>query len=203
VVIVGRTKTENEGIYYNVDAIYRAIQDNCRISFVYMEWNLKKEMVPRSDERRTVSPWSLIWQNENYYLVAYDAKAGEIRHFRVDKMGQVTLEKKPREGQESFEKTDPASYSREVFGMFGGKTETVILQLEDYLIGVVIDRFGKDVSIRQDGTGRARARVKVAVSGQFFGWLAGIGKNIRIISPESVKEEYRFYLREILDAQKE
>ncbi|MBO4291303.1 MAG: WYL domain-containing protein [Lachnospiraceae bacterium] len=201
VVVVGRAKAENEGIYYNVDAIYRAIQENCRISFVYMEWNLKKEMVPRSGERRTVSPWSLIWQNENYYLVAYDAKAGEIRHFRVDKMGQAALEKEPREGQEIFEKTDQASYSREVFGMFGGKTETVTLQMDDYLIGVVIDRFGKDVSIRRDENGRVRARVKVAVSGQFFGWLAGIGRSVRIVSPESVREEYRLYLLGILDAQ--
>ena len=40
VVVVGRVKTENEKIYYNVDSIYKAIDQNVKISFTYLE--LKK-----------------------------------------------------------------------------------------------------------------------------------------------------------------
>ena len=43
------------------------------------------------------------------------------------------------------------------------------------------------------------AGVMVTVSPQFFGWLAGIGKGIRISWPEDVREEYKQYLHGIID----
>ena len=95
VYVASRVKAENEGIYYNVDTIHKAIQDNVQISFLYLEWNTNKQLVPRKGgQRYVVSPWALIWQDENYYLAAYESEG--IKHFRVDKMGQVELEKSKR-----------------------------------------------------------------------------------------------------------
>ena len=201
VYVAGRAKTENESIYYNIDNIHRGIQENRQISFQYLDWNLKKELVPRSTAIRIVSPWALIWQVENYYLVAYDAVYGQMRHYRVDKMGSVCVLEQAREGQELYEKLDLASYSNQTFGMYGGEREMVTLQFPYHLIGVVLDRFGRDTDIRPMNDGLFRVRVNVAVSGQFFGWLAGIGKEVRVISPESVAEKYRSWLKEILETQ--
>ena len=123
VFVVGRVKTENEKIYYNVDTIYRAIDENVKISFTYLEWSLSKELTPRREgEKYMVSPWALIWEDENYYLAAYDVKAGGIRHYRVDKMGDVALLSEKREGKEQYEKLNPAEYTKQTFGMFGGET---------------------------------------------------------------------------------
>ena len=105
---------------------------------------------------------------------------------------------KERQGAEAFEKIDLASYSNQTFGMFGGTEELVTLSLPLSMTGVVIDRFGKDVSLREMRDGTIRVRTKLAVSGQFFGWLAGLGKDARILGPESVRQEYRSYLEEIL-----
>ncbi|MBP5281760.1 MAG: WYL domain-containing protein [Lachnospiraceae bacterium] len=197
--VVGRVKTENEGIYYSIDAIHSAIQENRQIAFVYMDWNLQKEMVPRGDEERVISPWALVWQNENYYLIAYDGTSKSIKHFRVDKMGKVRVLDLVREGQKKFEKIDLASYSNQTFSMFGGKEESVTMSFPQSLIGVVIDRFGKDVPIRGVKDGTFRVRAKLSVSSQFFGWMAGLGKSAKIVSPDSVREQYREYLKEILD----
>jgi len=198
VYVIDRVKSENETIYYSVDAIHRGIQENRQISFQYMDWNLKKKMEARKGPARVVSPWALVWQNENYYLIAYDADTETMKHYRVDKMGKTQVLEKERLGEEAFAKKNPAFYSRQVFGMFGGNTETVTISFTNDLIGVVIDRFGKEVIIRDAGEGVFQARVDVAISSQFFGWLAGIGKNAKIVKPEAIKDQYRRYLTEIL-----
>lgn len=198
VYVAGRIKTENESIYYNIDNIHRAIQENRQISFQYLDWNLKKELVPRVGGKRKVSPWALIWREENYYLAAYDSVDGIMKHYRVDKMGHVDVLNDEREGLEQFEMVDPAVYTNLTFGMFSGDEETVTLQFPNRLIGVVLDRFGREADIRPMTDRVFRIRVKVAVSGQFFGWLAGIGREAVIVSPAAVKEQYQGWLTDIV-----
>lgn len=198
VYVAGRIKTENESIYYSIDGIHRAIQENKQISFQYLDWNLKKELEPRERELRRVSPWALIWREENYYLAAYDSVDRIMKHYRVDKMGQVKVLKEAREGMEQFSRTDPAVYSNQTFGMFAGEEETVTLQFPNRLIGVVLDRFGRDIDIRPMTDRIFRIRAKVAVSGQFFGWLAGIGREAVVVNPASVREQYQSWLADIV-----
>mgnify|MGYP000825327553 CR=1 FL=1 len=199
VVVADRNKTSNEKIYYSVDVIHSAIAENRQIRFHYFDWNVRKEMQLRKDGRfYQVSPWLLTWDDENYYLIAYDDRSRDIRHYRVDKMLKIELTAESREGKEQFGNFDVAAYSRKTFGMFAGEDETVTLICEDALTGVMIDRFGKEVAMRRyDGT-RIRVRVSVAVSRQFFGWLAGLGAAVQIESPEPVAREYREYLETIL-----
>lgn len=198
VYVAGRIKTENESIYYSIDSIHRAIQENRQIAFTYLEWSLKKQLVPRG-ERRRVSPWALIWREENYYLAAWDAGDGILKHYRVDKMGSVEVLEDKREGLAQFEQQDLAAYTNRTFGMYSGQEEIVTMQFPNRLVGVVLDRFGREADIRpmEDDTFRIRARV--AVSGQFFGWLAGIGPEARIAAPEQTREQYRHWLTEILN----
>ncbi len=200
VYVAGRIKTENESIYYNIDTIHRAIQENKQIHFLYMDWNLKKQLTPRVNGEKQVSPWALIWREENYYLAAYSSEDGIMKHYRVDKMGKVELTEYEREGLRQFEKVDLAEYTNKIFGMYGGEQVSVTMQFPNRLIGVVMDRFGKEADIRPLSDTDFRIRTKVAVSGQFFGWLAGIGRDARVVLPEWVKEKYRGWLEDILNA---
>lgn len=201
VFVAGRVKTENESIYYNVDRIHKAIQDNNPIIFTYLEWNIKKELQPRrSGKKYRISPWALTWQDENYYLIAYDEEAAKIKHFRVDKMSRIIqIEGEMRKGMEEFKSVDIGEYTSGIFGMFGGEEQMVTLQMPEGMIGIILDRFGKDVDIRSREEGYVSARVKVAVSSQFFGWISGLGKDIRILAPEQVRQGYIDFLRHILD----
>lgn len=201
VFVVGRVKTENEKIYYNVDTIYKAIEDNVQISFTYLEWSLLKELTPkRKGEKYKVSPWALIWEDENYYLAAYDENALSIKHYRVDKMGDVTLLLEKRQGKEQYDKMNPAEYTKQTFGMFGGKNTDLTLQFPDRLIGVVMDRFGKETDIKKLEKDVFSARVKAAVSGQFFGWISGL-EGVKILSPTEVKIQYMDWLKKRLEEQ--
>ena len=199
VVIYKRAKTVNETIYYNVDMIHSAIYHNRQITYQYVEWTVKKVTEPRHGGAfYEVSPLNLIWDDENYYLVAYDEKAGKIKHYRVDKMRSMRILEQERTGKALAETIDPADFSKKTFGMFGGKDETVRFLADNARVGVILDRFGTDIFMRPEGPDSFIAQVTVTVSPQFFGWVTALGKEIKIIGPDHVKEAYQEYLNGIL-----
>ena len=192
VFVSGRIKTMNESIYYAVDTIHNAISDNKKIRFQYYQWNVKKEMVLRRDGAfYEISPWGLSWDSENYYLVGFDSEAGEIRHYRVDKMLRIQMTDKAREGKEHFRKLDMADYAKKSFGMFGGEEKTVKLLVDRQLAGVIVDRFGKDVHMIPVDEKHFTVSVTVMVSSQFLGWIFSLGEKVEILGPEEVKEQMR------------
>lgn len=198
VYVAGRAKALNESIFYNIDAIHNAINNNEKIRFQYFRWNVKKEMELRKNgEFYEVSPWALLWEDENYYLIGYDSYYKEIRHYRVDKMVKISCLTSNREGRENYEKINIADYTKRNFGMFAGEEEYVKLEVHNQLIGVILDRFGTEVMIIPADEEHFRVNVRVSVSNQFFGWLFGLGSDVRILGPENVVDRMKEELGKI------
>lgn len=200
VFVVNRVKNDNKRVILSVDELHRAIHENKQVTFIYNEWNMKKELVPRHNGQvYEVSPWALSWEDENYYLIGYDERERKIKHFRVDKITSLAVVEKARNGEELFEKFDLANYSKSVFGMYGGAEKNVKLRLPSYLVGVIVDRFGKEVMIIPELDGQNfTVRVDVQTSPQFFGWLVGLGDGVSIVEPEDVKLQFQNHLKKIL-----
>lgn len=193
VLISGRVKSMNESIFNNIDAISRAINLDSQISFKYFSFDTNKKRILRHDGMPySVSPWALVYDNENYYMVAFDNRENKLKHYRIDKMLNIELTGHARIGREFYHKEDYLKMA--VFGMFGGAITTVTLQAEDWMVGIIIDRFGPDVSIIKVDENHFRVNVEVALSKQFYGWLLGLGEGIRLIGPSPVVEELRHYL---------
>lgn len=198
VYVAGRAKAINENIFYNVDAIHKAIEENKKVRFRYFQWNTKKEMELRKNgDWYEVSPWALMWEDENYYLVAFDRVAGKIKHYRVDKMLKMSSMDSDREGREIFEQSNVSEYTRKNFGMFAGEEETVKLEVHNGLVGVILDRFGTDTMIIPADKEHFRVNVRVSVSNQFFGWIFGLGDGIKILGPENVKMKMKEEIEKI------
>lgn len=198
VFVLNRIKTKNENIYYSVDQIHTAISQNAKIRFQYYEWTVSKKMHLRRDGMfYEISPWALTWDDENYYLIGYDDLGKMIKHYRVDKMLNLQIMKVPREGRELFAKFDLASYSQRVFGMFGGTEEVVRLLCRNELIGVMLDRFGREVPVCPAGDSHFSISVRVNVSQHFFGWLFALGTGVRIEGPDRVVEQFTAHLQAI------
>ena len=192
VFVSNRIKTNYENVYYNVDELNLAINENRKIKFDYYEWNLSKEMVLRKNgHKNDISPWSLAWDDENYYLVAFDGNSGIIKHYRVDKMRKIEILDEARDGREEFEEFDAAKYAKKVFGMFTGDEQRVKIQFANKLIGVVIDRFGQDIMIIPKGVDQFVVNINVKVSNMFLGWIIGLGDGAKILEPESVVDEVK------------
>lgn len=193
VYVANRVKTMNESIYFLVDEISEAINSNKKITFSYLEWTLDKKKVPKhSGELYKVSPIMLSWDDENYYMIAYSDKDNDIRHYRVDKMKNITVIDEKREGVKQND--DPALYSRKLFGMFGGKDENVTLECANSKIGVILDRFGTQRAILKRDDGFFEITVNVVVSPQFFGWITSLEGDVRIKAPQSVQDKYKDFL---------
>ncbi len=207
VYVSGRIKTMNESIYYAVDTIHNAISENKKIKFQYFQWNVKKEMELRHNGAwYDISPWGLSWDDENYYLVGYDGKADQIKHYRVDKMLHISMSEENREGKEYFKKLDMADYAKKSFGMFGGEEQKVKLLVHNSLAGVIIDRFGKNVMMIPVDQEHFSVNIGVHVSRQFLGWVFSLGEMAKIVGPEDVveqmKEETRRLARQYLSEEK-
>ena len=203
VIISGRVKTMNESIYYNVDKIHAAIGEDKQIRFKYFDWNLKKEMEPRYDGKwYRLSPWALMWDDEKYYLVAYDSKHETIIHYRVDKMTQIGILDEKREGHEAFRKFNIAHYTNTLFGMFAGDETKVTIEAENRLVSVFIDRFGKDIIIAPIDGDHFRTTVTVAVSKQFFDWIMAIDGDVKVVAPDSVVKQIRAEIERLAEKYK-
>ena len=190
VVIAGRIKSMNESIYYNVDEIHKAINSNSQISFQYFQWGLDKEMeLKRNGDRYVVSPWGLVFNDENYYLVG--CESGKIKHYRVDKMLHIKATGDPRVGRELYHEEEYGKKS--LFGMYGGDIVPVTFQAKNWMIGIMLDRFGRDIPVVPISDEEFETRIDLAISPQFYGWLFALGPDIRVTSPGFVVSRIREY----------
>lgn len=199
VYVANRAKSINENIYYNVDKLHQAIADNRKVSFQYFDYNLEKEKVFRRDgERYVISPYSLSWDDENYYVIAYYKKHDNFVHYRVDRMSSIELMDDMRDLLNEDTVFNVAEYAKQTFNMFNGVDEVVWLEFDNDLVNQVLDRFGADISIQKETEETFSIRTRVKVSSTFFSWVAQYGKKARIMQPQHVRDEFTDFLAEIL-----
>lgn len=197
VYIEDRIKTLNNATVYSIDAIHSAINKNKKLTFKYFYIDAEKKKVFRNGGNcYTVTPCALMWSDENYYLVAYDASADTIKNFRVDKMLSVAVSDFERDFSDKIKNFNPADYSRKIFGMYGGREELVTLECREALAGVIIDRFGSELNFVKTNFG-FKFTARLIISPNFFAWLLGFGADIKLLSPEPVRREFIEKMREI------
>jgi predicted DNA-binding transcriptional regulator YafY len=200
--VVGRVKTMNERIYYNVDTIHEALSNDKQITFRYFTWTVNKEMeLKHNGLIYNVSPWALCWDEEKYYLIAYDNKENKIKHFRVDKMIEVNSINEMRKGQQEFSKINMSDYTNRLFGMFEGDMEKVTLYCNNSVANVIIDRFGIDVPIIKKDLDHFTVTVNVSVSKLFLGWIMSL-PDIKIISPQRVVNQMKTEIQRLQETYK-
>jgi predicted DNA-binding transcriptional regulator YafY len=193
---MGRAKSMNNSVLINVDQLHSAIAADTTVRFKYFHYNLKMERVySRKGEVYEVSPWALLYDNDNYYLYAF--VDGEFRNYRVDRMAAVEQGTSERQGKEAFEKKDMPAFSKSTFGMFNGQEERVEMVFHNRMMDVVIDKFGKEVWLEKVDEWHFKISVPVAVSPQFFAWVFGLGNYVTITGPEHVKQQMKEMLEEV------
>lgn len=195
----GRVKSKNNRTFYNVDAIHEAINSNRQIVFQYFSWNVDKEMELRHDGKNYhISPWALCWDDEKYYLIGYDADEKRMKHFRVDKMIKTNVTEEARTGEQEFKKLDMGDYANRMFGMFDGNVQKVELLCPNCMANVMIDRFGTDIQILKQKDDCFLAKVNVAVTDLFIGWIMAL-RGVKIVGPSAVVDLVKKKVQEQYD----
>lgn len=202
-LVVGRVKSENSEVYNSVGIINDAMStDNKhipkKISFKYLRYSISDmtQHVRGKGEKHTASPYQLLINDGNYYLLAFDDISQKIKPYRVDRMKDVRELEEARCGEKEFEKIDLNTYTQSVFGMFNGKKQRVTLSFIASLLDTMIDRFGKNVYYAKIDDHHCRTSVEVEISPQFFAWICGFGDRVVIETPE-VAEQYLKHLEKI------
>ena len=191
IVVANRVKSVNETVYYSIDHLYRGIEEKRQVRFKYYTWDIRKnKLYKNKGQYYYVNPISLMWADEKYYLVAYDDFAAKIKHYRVDKMENVEvcddyISRPVREF-----KFNAADYAKKSFNMFGGVVKEVTLCGNSEAIGIIFDRFGRDVFVVPRDDGFYSVTVNVAVSPQFYSWVFGLNDLLRIEGPAEIVEDY-------------
>ena len=208
-LLTDRVKTNNRSVINNISTINEAMSRELdgqrhspeKISFKYLKStinDLSQQVERRKGDSYIVSPYKLLINDGNYYLLAFDDKAQEIRTYRVDRMKKVERTGEPREGSQAFLAIDLKNYTRRVFSMYGGHTEHVRLRFVNTLLDTAIERFGTSaVSYTKTDDKHFTVEAEVEISDQFFGWLLGFGKRVRILSPQPIVEKFAAYLDKI------
>ena len=184
-------KHGNESIYYNVGFLEDAIEQQCKIIFLYFDLNENGEKVYRRDGHHyVVEPIALVFNEDNYYLICYSARHDSISNYRVDRMTNVELIDDPICEKAAELRGSVADYTEQAFKMYSGPMVDVTLVFPPQLIGSVYDKFGEDTAMRRYHDGTVGAKVKIRVSPTFWGWLFQFGGDMKIAAPNSLVEEY-------------
>jgi hypothetical protein len=209
--LTDRVKTSNKAVLNNISTINDAMSrrldgephDPEKISFQYLKYSISdvgQQVERRKGQKYTVSPYKLLINDGNYYLLSFDDSVQDMRTYRVDRMKNVRFTGEPREGAEAFAAIDLKSYTKRVFSMFGGKQERDVIRFINLLLDAVVDRFGNDRGIvwyeKLDDT-HFTVTTQVEISDQFFGWLLGFGKKAKILEPPAVVDQFAAYLDKV------
>lgn len=182
------TDDDDDG-YSNVDPIQTAIRENRQIAFTYLQWDEKLHLVPRDTAPRTgISPWWLVYNNENYYMGAYDSTRKGMRTFRVDKMRDVKLLDQRREGREEAEKSRPELYAQARFEMFDGVQDRVRVRCPKEMIGTFVDKIGREISVIRQGD-EVELSFSIVPNRFFLAWLAALGTRVKLLGPQHCIDE--------------
>jgi len=202
--VASRIKNMNDTIYTVLDRLNQAILNNVAIQFCYYDWKLEKGRLVKAARHNgslyTISPWQLLWQDELYYLIAYDHNARQLRHYRIDRMGMITITREKRQGKEEFDQIRMEDYTSSLFGMFGGQTQRVTLEFDPRMLDVMVDRFGKSLRSTLLENGRISITVDVVPSLPFYGWLFSLGEDVRLVAPTHLVAQYKESLNRQLSA---
>lgn len=200
IFMTNRTKNANERIYYNIDSIHRAISENREINFLYFEYDTdKNKKYRREGERYEASPYTLYWDDEYYYMIAYYERYGMVVNFRVDKMEDIEITSQSRRGEASREDFDTVEYAKRLFSMFVGETQKVRLLFSNDLMGAALDRFGHESYIEKNGEEHFVISTEVSVSPAFLGWLFQFGEGVKVLSPQSLRDSLKKRAQRILE----
>ena len=200
IVCFNTRKHTNENIYDNVEVLEEAIQSKKRASFLYFDRDEKGNILYRKEKQRyIVEPMALIFNEDNYYLMCYSSKYDGITNYRVDRMEAVVVEEEPVSEKALMDTSDIAEFTKQAFKMYGGEITDITLEFDNSLIGVIHDKFGENTSIIKTASDKCVASVQIQVSPTFWGWLFQFGKQMKILSPESLKKEYKEKIVELME----
>jgi predicted DNA-binding transcriptional regulator YafY len=189
-IYIGKTvKMENENIHHWISALHEAVANRYLVAFKYGKYNLNKKIVfNRDGDLYHIEPYELVWNNDYYYLIGRKPGEEQWRHYRVDRIYDLTIDKQKTFNRLPF---DIGAYMDTLFHMYSGDVEEVILHVHNHLVNAYLDKFGTSLAINPINDNYFEVRFKAANSDGLLRWVLTWGSDAIVISPLSLKDRIR------------
>lgn len=192
IVEFNTTKHSNESVYYSINAIEDGILSRNKISFLYFDLDRNGErQLRKNGEHYVVNPVSMVFTNDNYYLVCYHDKHKNTASYRIDRMLDVRVTEEPINESARPKSLNISEHRKQAFSMFGGETTIVRFEADASLLDVIYDKFGEKTVITSRGDNLIEFTATVQLSPVFFGWCCTLGDKLKIVSPKTVVTEMK------------
>lgn len=198
--VPGHIKTKADCVFGNANVIHDAIKLHRKVEFTYYRCNVEVERYETRDGGpHVVTPVEIAYADGFYYLTAWDDDHSNMVEYRLDRMSKarVSDSQATRNVETNHHFYDEDKY--EYFGRFGGEEVTARLEVKADKVEIVLDCFGDGAEILMVDDETVKAFVKVRKNEQFFGWIAGMGNTMKIVGPKSLVDEYKSYLKELIE----
>lgn len=196
----GRPENQDQSDFVAVDLLQEAISGKSKVSFLYYKYGAGKERIAkRGGAVHVVTPMNLTYSDASYYLVAYSASDGEVRNYRIDRMGQLEVTGESAERNGAIASYDPVEDARTAFAMCGGERMVATIRVDARLMDAVIDRFGRNVDAApSDGGQTSTVTVRVRENPALYGWLAALGDGAEVLRPKALRDGFTEWIEGIL-----
>ena len=198
-LLSNRAKRIDTEYHDNIGILSKAIEMRQKVTFTYYRLNIHNKREYNKKENR-VSPWIMLYYNDNYYLMAFDGKI--MRYYRLDRIDTVKILDEKSEGEEEYKKIkeELPFRTQSSFNLFGGEKTLVTLRVPVHFYYIIADQFGTNLyPMMEKNKEFFTVTVPVAVGDQFFGWILSMGNKVTIIEPQTVREEFQSKMRKVLE----
>lgn len=196
--VYDRIKNQSESVFHSVDKIHEALLEKKKIEFLYFGYDTDlKRKARHGGKRYVLTPVKIVYANANYYLAAYDAEDKKVKTYRIDRMELLQKSAQDADARLEIEDYELEDFDYRIFGMFQGNAARVVLHVDAALMDAVVDEFGQKIIVKKATAKAADIEVKVQVSPQFFGWVAGLNGHVSIKSPKKIAGQYKVWLQNL------
>ena len=144
-----RTKrTSNKEVFLNIETINEAIEGNNQIEFTYLTYGLDKKLVPKRDKPYKLNAYRILADNKKYYLLGTTPGFTNGLSFRIDLIKDIKILDEKRD---FFREDDLNRLIEKASHAFFGKPSFIKIRFYKDVLTYVIDQFGTDIKIREDG----------------------------------------------------
>lgn len=184
-------RTENKELFWTLECIGEAIDENRQIAFYYNKYGPDKKFHRTTEHKHVVNPYYVVIANGKYYLVGNNNKYDDVTHFRLERISSAEMLetiRKPKEQVTDFK--DGQSLSKHMLEhvyMFSGPSQRVILKVRPDGINDCIDWLGRDVGIRREGDFLLVDTVTNKQAMKY--WAVQFGEKVEVLQPADLRED--------------
>jgi len=182
-VVRQERKTQNVQVFLNIEILDEAISQKRKVAFIYLDYDLRKQLIPRREEKYVVSPYGMVCENEQYYLINIKDGFETPSLYRIDLMRDIELLDAPLAFSAKEAHLDSV---KNVTYAYVGQQEEIKLRCDRSILRHVLDRFGTGIRISDNGDGTFTASFFASPNGVKY-WALQYLEYVEVLEPETLR----------------